>query len=303
MNGSSATGHCSSVSTDGGTSICKDPTSSVLFDGVIPTLTGLDGDTWASQLLTLETTGVTTEISFEFTETQELESVDVLLFNCPEWGVSVRSIQYVGSTSISGSRAFLGVIQVDTTSCDSIVRVSMPRSISLPVVTLEFVLSHGSDWIHVAEIEFYTPAIPTTTTAATIATAATTTSTATGTAAATTSTDSNDTTASTATNSNDTTATTASTPSCVNITTVAATCTCSSQPTPNLENGRSCSDSNTVTAIATAIVTGIMVTGFMLLIQIVICKLHPQFKVSRTKRKISVQLQGRDMHMYEHGWM
>ena len=163
MNGSSATGHCSSVSIDGGTSTCTDPTSSVLFDDVIPTLTGLDGDTWASQVLTLETTGVTTEISFEFTETQELESVDVLLFNCPQWGVSVRSIQYVGSTSTSGSRAFFGVIQVDTTSCDSIVRVSIPHSTSLPVLTLEFVLSHGSDWIHVAEIKFYVPTDTTTT--------------------------------------------------------------------------------------------------------------------------------------------
>ena len=163
VNGSSATGHCSSVSIDGGKSTCADPTSSVLFDGVIPTLTGLDGDMWASQLLTLEATGVTTAISFEFTETQELESVDVFLFNCPQWGVLVRSIQYVGSTSTSGSRAFLGVIRVDSTSCDSIVRVSIPHSTSLPVLTLEFVLSHGSDWIHVAEVKFYVPTDTTTT--------------------------------------------------------------------------------------------------------------------------------------------
>ena len=33
---------------------CEASTSSVLFDGNIPTLTGLDGDMWASQLLTLQ---------------------------------------------------------------------------------------------------------------------------------------------------------------------------------------------------------------------------------------------------------
>ena len=46
VNGSSATGHCSNVNSADheGISTCADPTSSVLFDGVVPTLTGLDGD-------------------------------------------------------------------------------------------------------------------------------------------------------------------------------------------------------------------------------------------------------------------
>ncbi len=34
---------------------CREPTTSVLQDGIIPTLTGLDGDLWASQLLTINT--------------------------------------------------------------------------------------------------------------------------------------------------------------------------------------------------------------------------------------------------------
>ena len=41
VNGSSATGHCSNYANGA----CNDPASSVLFDGHIPTLTGLDGDT------------------------------------------------------------------------------------------------------------------------------------------------------------------------------------------------------------------------------------------------------------------
>ncbi len=49
---SSATGHCSDVSDSG--RVCNTPRSSVLFDG-IPTLTGLDGNMWATQLLTLNT--------------------------------------------------------------------------------------------------------------------------------------------------------------------------------------------------------------------------------------------------------
>ena len=59
MNGSSANGNCSNVTTSTLSSLsrCNTPNSSVLFDGSIPiTLAGLDGDVLASQLLTLQTT-------------------------------------------------------------------------------------------------------------------------------------------------------------------------------------------------------------------------------------------------------
>ena len=61
--GSSATGHCSNVSDSG--RVCNTPRSSVLFDG-IPTLTGLDGDMWATQLLTLNTSTSSASIIFDF---------------------------------------------------------------------------------------------------------------------------------------------------------------------------------------------------------------------------------------------
>lgn len=55
VNGSSATGGCSDVTLHlDSFSTCANPTSSVLFDGIIPTLTALDGDAWASQLLILQ---------------------------------------------------------------------------------------------------------------------------------------------------------------------------------------------------------------------------------------------------------
>ena len=98
VNGSSATGHCSSVSSNGATSTCTDPTSSVLFDGVIPTLTGLDGDMWASQLLTLQSMRSTVDVFFVMNIPQ-LEGVEVVVFNCPQWGISVKNISVM---NISG---------------------------------------------------------------------------------------------------------------------------------------------------------------------------------------------------------
>ena len=56
VNGSYPTGNCSNVSMDDTMTTCLQPTSSVLFDGRVPTLTGLDGHMWAGQLLTMQTT-------------------------------------------------------------------------------------------------------------------------------------------------------------------------------------------------------------------------------------------------------
>ena len=137
MNGSSATGNCSSVTfgtaagqfrslsrcnaptsgvlfddniptltgLDGDMwasqllSRCNAPTSGVLFDDNIPTLTGLDGDMWASQLLTLQ---ITTEIVSDFTDTPgyaRMERVELVMFNCPEWGVAVQAIRLLIASS------------------------------------------------------------------------------------------------------------------------------------------------------------------------------------------------------------
>ncbi len=53
VNGSSEDGNCNLTSSEHPQ--CREPTTSVLQDGIIPTLTELDGDMWASQLLTINT--------------------------------------------------------------------------------------------------------------------------------------------------------------------------------------------------------------------------------------------------------
>ncbi len=99
VNGSSEDGNCSLLVTI----TCNEPTTSVLQDGIIPTLTRLDGDMWASQLLTINTTRLTTHVTFDFQDTPGyvaigVQRVEVVMFNCPEWGISVDSITLYGST-------------------------------------------------------------------------------------------------------------------------------------------------------------------------------------------------------------
>ncbi len=153
MNGSSRDGNCSLTLT----ARCREPTTSVLQDGIIPTLTELGGDMWASQLLTINTTDLTTDITFDFEATPGyvgVQTVEVVMFNCPEWGVSVDSISLHGSTSIGN---FLATISPNITSCDSLVRVCISRPVSstLTALTLRFQLSSASTWVHLAEVTFY----------------------------------------------------------------------------------------------------------------------------------------------------
>ena len=71
VNGSNSTGKCSNSIHSNTRQTCTTPTGSVLFDGNVPMLNGLDGDMWASQLLTINTTANTTKITFDFTHTSD----------------------------------------------------------------------------------------------------------------------------------------------------------------------------------------------------------------------------------------
>ncbi len=93
--GSSATGHCSDVSDS--SRVCNTPLSSVLFDG-IPTLTGLDGDMWATQLLTLSTSTCSSIIlNFKgLINYVGVVAMEVVMFSCSMRGIGVTSISIRG---------------------------------------------------------------------------------------------------------------------------------------------------------------------------------------------------------------
>ncbi len=153
VNGSSEDGNCSLLAT----TTCNEPNTSVLQDGIIPTLTGLDGGMWASQLLTINTDSPTTDITFDFEATPGyvgVRRVEVVMFNCPEWGISVDSISLHGSTTIGN---ILATISPTIASCDSLVRVCISREVSSTrtALTLRFHLTPASTWVHLAEVSFY----------------------------------------------------------------------------------------------------------------------------------------------------
>ena len=159
VNGSSPTGNCSRLQNNSTMTTCfQPPNSGVLFDGHIPTLTGLDGDMWASQLLTINTMESLTNAIFDFTDTpgyDRIERVEVVMFNCPQL-IASTTIVLLGATArgqpfttfASGSISSL-------TSCESLVRVCLSAFVSRPLIGLQFTLDQDSDWVHIAEVTFY----------------------------------------------------------------------------------------------------------------------------------------------------
>ncbi len=161
MNGSSRTADCSNViNFVGGTFICPEPSSSVLHDGDIPTLTGLDGNMWARPLLTIQPArpGITTLVAFEFIGVPDytgVNRVEVSMFNCPQWGISVQSISMLEARDVSLSGTIIATIFPTVTSCDSLVTVSISQRSIQPAVGLQFTVGPASNWVHLAEVTFY----------------------------------------------------------------------------------------------------------------------------------------------------
>lgn len=140
---------------------CLQTTSGVLFDGNIPTLTGLDGNTWANQLLTIHTRNPSMKMVFDFSDTPGytgIQRVEVVIFNCQRWNISVNRIRLLGARSTTtNTMDIIGITKIDSgiTSCNSPVRICMRHISSLPVLTLQFELTPGSSWVHLAEVSFY----------------------------------------------------------------------------------------------------------------------------------------------------
>ena len=142
VNGSSSTG-CSSR--------CSSPTSNVLYDGHIPTLTGLQGDMWASQLLVLEPDppSRSSNIVFDFTQTG-VERVDVVMFNCPEWHLGIGLIRLLEHNS-----HIIKTMSTEVTSCSSLVRVCLSATSNVNSLTLLLTTAFESVRIYLAEVTFY----------------------------------------------------------------------------------------------------------------------------------------------------
>ena len=164
VNGSTQDGHCNGTTlVSQGMVVCPMPhTNSFLYDGIIPTLTELDGSEWASGLLTLNTSANSTRITFNFPNTPAyggVASVQVVMFNCPQWGIGTSSINILGTVG-SLTDLFIGrIIPAMLTSCDSLVSMcTTDIRTTLHIISLQFNLADNSDLVYIAEVAFFSNA-------------------------------------------------------------------------------------------------------------------------------------------------
>jgi hypothetical protein len=183
VNGSSPNGHCSRERENGMAStqeVCFAPSSSVLFDGQIPTLTGLRGDTWASQLLTLRPSVAEADEAFGFLEDHldynatviavkfssaiRLGRVEVVLFNCPQWGISITSLALYGQRILKTGVEIIGHTTFVEESCSSLSTVQLNATLSFQEwqnFLLVFGVAGRGYWVHLAEVNLHTSTMPT----------------------------------------------------------------------------------------------------------------------------------------------
>ena len=164
VNGSTQDGHCNGATlVSPGMVECPMPhTNSFLYDRVIPTLTELDGSEWASGLLTLNTSAASTRITFNFPNTSAyagVESVRVVMFNCPQWGIGTSNIKILVPGGSSADIILGDIIPAMLTSCDSLVSMCTTAiSTTLHIISLEFTLAVNSDLVYIAEVAFFSNA-------------------------------------------------------------------------------------------------------------------------------------------------
>ena len=110
---------------------------------------------WASQLLTIQKLAshhqdATIEFRFSPIRLHHAERIEVVAFNCPEWGSSFETVRVT-----DGSRE-VGVFNVtNITSCYSLVRLCLPVATTSSRVILGFSPPHDYHWIHIAEVTFF----------------------------------------------------------------------------------------------------------------------------------------------------
>ncbi len=151
--GSSQNGDCPNTSvTMDGSQVCTTPQSSVLFDGVIPSLTGRNNNTcWASQLLVLN---LSTTITFEFSyPSSGIKAFEIVMLNCDQenMGAAGKVILQNGGRIIN--------IPINHMSCNHLIRAcGIFVAINTNKITLSFQVSITSQFplpYYIAEMSFY----------------------------------------------------------------------------------------------------------------------------------------------------
>jgi hypothetical protein len=83
-----------------------------------------------------------------------LKRVELLMFECPEWGISVQTIKVLTASSPSATASLLMAFGPTIMSCDSLVRVCLTLNTHQAVLNLQLFPFPGFKLVHLAEVIF-----------------------------------------------------------------------------------------------------------------------------------------------------
>lgn len=142
------------------------------MDGIVPTLTGLGGNSWANQLITLASpvNDPNGPINIVFTSPAGLQFVgivEVAIFNCPEWNIGAEFITITGGL-ISESLRTLGSVSGFPTDCGRLLHVCVPIFANVGILQISFgefssemAMNLSQRWVHLGEVIFNDENCPT----------------------------------------------------------------------------------------------------------------------------------------------
>ena len=141
--------------------------TSFLLDRNIPESLDFAKDSgWAKELATVKHDGYVFQMFFEFSRANAT-SVELVLFNCPDWGIGAVDIvvKTMVTSLVNGTMQaefeVVGKIKLQNTSCDRLLTVRLPlKSTGLAPATSYTILFPSAPnriWTHIAEVTFYGP--------------------------------------------------------------------------------------------------------------------------------------------------
>ena len=179
MNGSNANGDCPTecVILSSVINVCdctystladEAITTSVLIDGVVPTIDTLERNSadefvWAAPMFTVRTSTGSVTLGFRFQTRVVLCEVELYVFHCPAWGIGAEDITIHNGANfpifIPGIFPSIGtvILTSDMQDCTSLTRVSIPLQMATSTSSYFIEINGVSrtiEWVHIAEVRF-----------------------------------------------------------------------------------------------------------------------------------------------------
>ena len=166
--GSDVSGRCTNIS-EGieGDSIAICDGTTVLNDGIVPTLNSISDDTqsqWAAQLLTMNRTssGVANiPLSFQVgSDTNVHDRLELVVFNCPQFGIHTPAVEIFVDTSFrpetEGFQFSQASVVLQSTSCDHLLKfcIKFGARLSTLYYTISFPYQNDSNYVFLGEVTF-----------------------------------------------------------------------------------------------------------------------------------------------------